>query len=373
MKTALVIGGSGPTGTHLVHGLAERGYEVVVLHRGTHEEKSLQKFEHIHTDPHFAEPLKDALGSRRFDICLATYGRVRVIAEVMAGRCDQFIGIGGVPVYLGWLEPDALFPHGMVVNTTEEHGATAFVEGDTPSSRFTYLVGSTERSVFDLHRQGAFAATYIRYPIIYGPRQVAPREWSVAKRVLDGRKKMILPDGGLAVLARCAAENAAHCVLLTVNNPNAFGQSFNCVDDQQYSLRQWAEKIVAMLGGNMSFVLMPDSIAWPGRTLFPLSRPSGHGMVSGEKARELLGYKDIVDPDLALEKTVRWYIENPPTREDYPSFTEIFDYESEDKLIAEYERAIEKILRDNPAKNPAPSHHYPHPREPGLLRDHRGR
>jgi len=34
---ALVIGGSGPTGPHVLAGLLERGYDVAMLHRGVHE------------------------------------------------------------------------------------------------------------------------------------------------------------------------------------------------------------------------------------------------------------------------------------------------------------------------------------------------
>ena len=34
---ALVVGGTGPTGPFIVNGLIERGYEVTIFHRGTHE------------------------------------------------------------------------------------------------------------------------------------------------------------------------------------------------------------------------------------------------------------------------------------------------------------------------------------------------
>ena len=34
---ALVIGGTGPTGPHVIDGLLKRGYEVTIFHRGTHE------------------------------------------------------------------------------------------------------------------------------------------------------------------------------------------------------------------------------------------------------------------------------------------------------------------------------------------------
>jgi len=44
MKT-LVIGGTGPTGPVIVQGLAERGYEPVIMHRGSHEVDFTSGFE----------------------------------------------------------------------------------------------------------------------------------------------------------------------------------------------------------------------------------------------------------------------------------------------------------------------------------------
>ncbi len=36
-QTALVVGGTGPTGPYIVEGLLQRGYQVAILHRGEHE------------------------------------------------------------------------------------------------------------------------------------------------------------------------------------------------------------------------------------------------------------------------------------------------------------------------------------------------
>src|SRR5690606_33807159 len=99
MPRALVVGGAGPTGRHTGQGLVDRGFEVAMFHRGTHEVDGMPPVEHIHGDPHYEETIRDALGDRRFDVVIATYGRVRHLAAVLAGRCDQFIAIGGMPVY----------------------------------------------------------------------------------------------------------------------------------------------------------------------------------------------------------------------------------------------------------------------------------
>lgn len=64
-KRALVVGGTGPSGPHIVNGLIARGYTVTLFHRGTHESDDIPDFvEHIHGDPHFIETIQEALGQR---------------------------------------------------------------------------------------------------------------------------------------------------------------------------------------------------------------------------------------------------------------------------------------------------------------------
>ena len=98
MSKALVIGGTGPSGPYIVNGLLERGYDVTILHGGQHEVEFAQPVEHIHTDPHFEETLAPAFEGRSFDIVIATYGRMRIIADLLRGKTTRFIGAGGSSV-----------------------------------------------------------------------------------------------------------------------------------------------------------------------------------------------------------------------------------------------------------------------------------
>src|SRR5207237_2829275 len=95
---ALIIGGTGPTGHFIVNGLVQRGYQVAMLHTGRHELAEIPPaVEHIHADPFSEDVLRSALGKRTFDLTIAAYGRLRRIAEIMVGRTEQFVSIGGVP------------------------------------------------------------------------------------------------------------------------------------------------------------------------------------------------------------------------------------------------------------------------------------
>src|SRR5262245_41369845 len=118
---ALVIGGTGPSGHFIVNGLLRRGYQVAILHTGRHEVKEIpETVEHIHSDPFSENALTDTLGTQNFDLTIAAYGRLRRIAEIMAGRTGEFISIGGAPAYRGYMNAATLNPCGMPIPTAED-------------------------------------------------------------------------------------------------------------------------------------------------------------------------------------------------------------------------------------------------------------
>lgn len=370
---ALVVGGTGPTGPHLVQGLLDRGYEVAVFHRGVHEIEELPPVEHIHGDPHFRETIAEALAGREFDVVLAVYGRVRYLAEVLTGRCRQFIGVGGVAAHRGFLQPEALHPYGMRVPTRESDDQAIDSDG-SEAGRFSNLIYSTEEMVFSLADQGAFEASYFRYPLIYGPRQLRPGEWSVVRRVLDGRPHIIVPDGGLAILPRCAAPNAAHAVLLAVDRADAAaGQVYNVTDEEQLTLRQWIELVAEYAGGRLDLVSVPDYLAKAARALFPMMGPSSHGYLDITKLKTDLGYREVVSIRAALKEAVEWLLEHPVTPEEYPNFRDRFDYAYEDRFIDDYRQALAGLEAAHPYDAGTAVHSYAHPKVAGAGRDHRGR
>lgn len=374
---ALVVGGTGPTGPHIVLGLLERGYEVTILHRGTHETSELPDgVEHIHADPHFRDTFDEALAGRTFETVVSTYGRIRLQADVLKHRCNHFIGIGGVTVYLGNAEPQRADPFGMKLLAREDDRLAVGLPGpETKASKFVERMVATEQTIFQLHDEGAFNATWFRYPIVYGPRNVIPWEWSIIKRVRDDRRRIILPDGGLGARSRSFARNAAHAVLLAVDRPEAaHGEIFNVAEDGQFTLRQWVDLLNDILNGQLVGVSLPWRLAMPSHIFFPFrGTGSPHVIVDTSKIRHRLGYSDVVDPRAALEESVAWYEENPVTSKSHPNFPDRFDYHREDQLIDLYTSAAADIEDEVGWPEGEVIHNYAHPRKPGQQRDHRGR
>lgn len=327
MRT-LVVGGTGPTGPFIVNGLLERGHEVVILHTGGHEVPEIPpEVEHIHTDPFDPATLSAALEGRRFEQCIATYGRLRTVAEVMRAHCERFLSIGGGPAYRGYMNPELLEPAGLPVPTPEDAPLVVEREDDEKG----YRIARTEAAVFALWPE----ATHFRYPYVYGPRQPMPREWPIVRRILDGRPFIVLPDGGLTLCHYGYAANLAHAVLLAVDQPEASrGRLYNCGDSQVLTLRQVVGVVAAALGAEIEVVSLPWSIARPARPLVGQIVPT-HRVFDLTRLKSELGYRDVVAPREALARTARWLAAHPcaPGGPEEMVLQDPFDYAAEDALV----------------------------------------
>lgn len=367
--TALVIGGTGPTGPHLVNGLLERGYDVSILHRGTHDSELIPRsVPRIIGDPHFRETLADALGPRTFDLVVATYGRIRHVADEMVGRTGRLIAIGGPPSYRGMFATEASYPPGMPIPTPED---APRVESEE-EFRFGYLIRVTEDVVMGHHAAGAYQATMYRYPVVYGRGQVGAQAWDIMERALDGRPHIVLPDGGSAVVTRGYALNVAHSVLLAVDQPDASaGQLYNCGDLQQFTLAQFVRIICDAMGHEMEVIGVPADVAFANRELMPMQSAPLHQIHDLHKIRTQLGYTDLVPALEAIPEVVRWYLEHPLERRGSRPDDQL-NYRAEDAQV-EINRRYHAELAAVEHVSHEVHHPYPHPKEPGLARDHQQR
>ena len=364
---ALVVGGTGPTGPYIVNGLLERGYDVAIFHRGTHEIDEIPpEVEHIHGDPHFLETIEESLDGRTFDLAIATYGRIRFLAQALVGKVGRFISVGGVASYRGYLEPERLSPAGMPSPVTEN----APVVTSETEHRFSSLIAQTEQAVLDHHP----AAAHFRYPYVYGPRQLIPREWSIVRRILDRRPHMIVADGGLTLTTHGFSANLAHSVLLAADNATASaGQIYNCGDEQQFTFGQIVQMICKKMNHEFDLISMPYDLALPARP-YVSEQTTHHRLMDTSKIRNELGYRDVNPVEEALGLTVDWLLGNQPEPggEIEQRLQDRFDYVGEDRVIKTWKKAIEQ-LAEVPFEVPNGRHHpYAHPKKPGE-RDHRNR
>lgn len=355
---ALVIGGTGPTGPFVVQGLVDRGYTPVILHRGTHEVDFVAGFEHLHADPHFEEPVREMLGARSFDLVICAYGRLRLLVEVLAGHTDRLITIGGT-VYerQRWSAP------------ADETAGRAL------SHRLVSRVQQTEDAIMAKHANGTFDVTHLRYPNLYGPRQLAPREWSIVRRIRDGRRTVPVIDGGLTLESRAYVENAAQAVLLAIDDPaTSAGRIYHVADLVTPTDAERAEAIAAALGAEIEIVNYPRSAGLPGyfwgggRNLESMGQPgpppTHHKLLDSARIRRELGYVDLVPFEEAVRRTAAYYVEHPLQYggDEEARIGDPFDYPAEDafeQLLKDFVARCEEI----PFAGVTFRHSYDHPRK----------
>ena len=333
-----MVGGTGPTGPYIVNGLIARGYQLTILHRGSHEvDDTPPEVEHIHTDPFDMSCLEQALAGRTFNLCVATYGRLRAIAQVMADKCERFISAGGAPAYVGYMNPQLAGPGGLGVPLYESDPLVTRAGQDEKGWRIV----RTEQALFDT----IAGATHFRYPYVYGRYQLVPREWLIVRRLLDGRRRIILPDGGLTLHSFGYAENIAHALLLAVDNPAASkGKIYNVADTRVLTLHQVVSTIAAHMGKDVELVNMPWELAIPSRPLV-MQPQTSHRVQDVSALRYDLGYTDKVEPHQALRDTVDWLLANRPQPGGVEEMVleDPFDYAAEDQLIEAWLRLKEQM------------------------------
>lgn len=355
MVKGLLIGGAGPTGPHVIAGLAERNVEVTVLNRGLRGSPS-DGVETIVADPHFTESLEPALRGRRYDLVVATYGRLRLMPRLLAGVTDRVITVGGT----AYADTNGV--------PASEHSPR-----DTGNRLIARLV-ETENVLAEAHADGLFVHTHLRYPLLWGPGQIAPKEWSVARRALDGRRFIPMVDGGLTLESKCFVVNAAHAVFLAVDQPdNSAGRTYNVSDAVTPTDSRRTADLCAALGyPDIAQLSLPQAIRGPaafwgiGRDLDAAAerRPpsAAHQLVDSSRIRAELGYQDVVEYPEAVRRTADHYRRHPLERggADEAKINDPFDYVAEDA----YARAVEDFAaacRAIPFAAGGFVHQYDHP------------
>ena len=330
MPRVLIVGGTGPTGVPLANLFLHHGYEVAILHSGRHPAEFDGPVERIIGNARDGDDLQAKLGGREWDIAVCMYGRLRAQAEVLTGRTGRLVGITGQPVYRGAQPPT---PEGRIPLPIPE-----FAPRQYDAEGYTGKVAVGEDQLFEQHGRGDFEVVIVRYPGVFGPRAPMNHEWAVVKRILDRRPFMILPHDGVTYFQRGYADNLAHLVFLAATRPEAAGEAFNAGDERVLSSRYVAEVICDELGSDMEFIGIPAEFC-PG--VFPLAEKSNQ-MLDMSKARNLLGYRDVVDVEIATRRTAVHLRDHPPDPKDlYPAGTGTFDYEREERIVRQWRRAVE--------------------------------
>ena len=207
-----------------------------------------------------------------------------------------------------------------------------------------YRIVRTEQAVFAAHP----SAAHFRYPYLYGPYQPVPREWSVVRRILDGRRRIVVADDGLTLHHHCYTENCAAAVVRGDRAPGA----------QRGERSSTSATTRCSPSARWSSCARASSAPTSRSCRCPTTSPSRRGRCSRSRCRRIacstsprvrrqLGHRDVVPAREAVRRTARWLADHPPERGGLEEqvLTDPFDYAAEDALIDSWLAARASVAR----------------------------
>jgi len=205
---------------------------------------------------------------------------------------------------------------------------------DSPLRERVIDEGYDKVGVEEALRRLDLPTTVLRLPAVHGPGDYQHRLWSHLKRMDDGRAAILL-DEQLAGWrwTRGYAEDVAHAIVLAVTDPGSAGRTYNVGADPVPTEAEWVAAIAEAAGWEGEVVTAPS------KTLPEYLREDAFDLrqqyvLDSSRIRRQLGYEEVVDPIVALRRTVEWERANPPGPEHpHPTRVDRFDYAAENAAL----------------------------------------
>jgi len=337
----LVIGGKGFIGIPLVRELLQVGHDLAVFHR-TAVPSSSQVVVEIEGDRNRLREYSAQL--RRFgpriiiDMILSSGDQADQLVELAAELNARVVAISSMDVYRAWgvmlgTEPGGLEPMPITEDSALRTVGRAYPPElvETMKSIFTWVNRdydkiAVEKAVMD----GRTGGTVLRLPMVYGPGDPLHRLHGILKRIRDGRPAIILAEEHAIWRApRGYVENVAHAIARASVAEDAVGRIYNVCEEPSLSELEWQARVAAEAGWHGRWVVLPRQQT-PKHLLLP-GKAAQHLVASSERIRKELGYREFVTQEEAIQRTISWEQENPPTG---PTLHQ-FDYPAEDAALAQ--------------------------------------
>ena len=317
MAKAVVTGGCGFIGSHLVERLVARGDEVTIFDGQPPPQWQTTAREHarfIQGDILDRATLATAITSEADVVyhLAAVVGVDNYLARPLDVIDVNFTGTRNILD----LATDA-GAKVVIASTSEVFGKNPAVPwredddrvlGATAADRWTYSSSKalSEHLTFAFVRQRGLEATIVRYFNAYGPRQrpgfIVSRS---VHRALNG-KPVVVYDGGLQTRCFTYIDDAIAGTLLAADSSTSNGEAFNIGSMVETSIGDAAE-LIAKLTGPDTEITRVDTGRELGRSYEDLSRR----IPDNTKARTLLGWECATSLEDGLTKTIEWARENP--------------------------------------------------------------
>ena len=255
------------------------------------------------------------------------YGRLRRIAEVLQGRVGQFVSVGGVPAYRGWMNPWLHEPPGCRCRSAR----TRRPSHEPAEDEKGYRIARTEEVVFDAPSRRRALPLPVRLRAVPARAARVVRRAPHARRpAADGRRRRRPHAPPPRLHGEPRARGAAR------------GRSARCRRGEGLQRRRRGGALRPPGRRDRRRRARPRARArvdalrprLPARPLLAQPLPT-HRVLDLARIRGDLGYRDLVPAREALARTARWLVEHPrgAARRRRRVLTDPFDYAAEDRLM----------------------------------------
>lgn len=306
-KKALVTGGAGFIGSHIVEALVTQGVETISIDNyfaGKHE-----NLEHLQAYPNLQEVDCDVTDKA----ALETYfDGVEVVFHQAASKktiClndphrDLDINAGGTFNLLE-LARDYGVKKFVHASTGSVYGEAQYFPQDevhplSPTSYYgvSKLAGERYVNVF-AHLYG-LDTTILRYFHVYGPRQESSDVGGVVsimiRQLLSGKPLTIFGDG-TQQRSFTYIEDVVNANLLSATLPQAQGKVFNCASGINVTIQELADLVAELLGETNPTILYSD---WTPGDIKVFD-------IDNTRIRTTLGIEFMTDFRAGLARTIEW-------------------------------------------------------------------
>lgn len=323
---ALVTGGSGFIGGHLVDALVSNGQNVRVLVRKTSninhlrgkgielaygdlmDKNSLKRaVNDVEIVYHLAASLNPSLDEITYKVNVI--GTKNLLDECINRNIKKFIYCSSIAA-LGLSSEKTILDENSPCNSTTTYGKSKY---------------EAERLILRLFYKKNFPGVIIRPSLVYGP---GDNPWSISSKLFQTIHKGFFPiiGSGNSLISLCYVENLIQGLILAEEKENSEGGTYFISDPRPYTINEIVSTIAREEGVEIFRLHIPAwlanvagfSLEILGKTFGfkpPLSRNIVKAMINGlvcniSKARKELGYEPKIDLKEGVKRTIGWYKEN---------------------------------------------------------------
>ncbi len=338
---ALLIGGTGTISMAVTRLLAEKGWEVYLLNRGTQKRELPQGVHVINADINDETDAAKKLNGMTFDTVCEFIGFVPRQLErdfrLFNGRTDQFMFISSASAYHKPVSDHIISERTSLANPYWEYSRNKI---------------ACEDLLMRMYRENGFPVTIIRPSHTYDERSVPlgvhgkNGSWQVIKRMLEG-KPVIIHGDGTSLWTMTHNSDFAKGFVGLMGNVHAIGEAFQITSDETLT---W-DQIYHCIANALGVKLVPYHVS--SDFLDAVSDYDFRGSLTGDKANSVVfdneklkravpGFKAEVRFDEGIRKTVEYVLEHPEYQREDPEFDRWCD-----KVIESIENTKKEILKND--------------------------